>query len=148
MNLTLICSLLVGHFVADFLFQSDWMALNKSKSWKALGAHVGVYTLTLGFIVALGQPPAEYPYGAIIDFGWFLLINGIVHFVQDAITSRITSALWFLPQVGHGMRPNWIQVELRDTRHWFFVVIGVDQLLHYLVLMCTAASVLALNSRP
>lgn len=35
------------------------------------------------------------------------------HFITDALTSRATSALW-----------------QRNQRHWFFVMIGFDQLIH------------------
>jgi hypothetical protein len=54
-------------------------------------------------------------------FAWFGLVFYLVtlftHFVIDAVTSRITSRLY----------PNHI--------HWFFVVIGFDQMLHVFLLM-------------
>jgi hypothetical protein len=37
----------------------------------------------------------------------------IMHFITDAITSRTTSYLW-----------------QKGERHWFFVVIGLDQAIH------------------
>lgn len=65
------------HFVADFIFQTDKMALNKSTSNKWLLSHVSVYTIPL------------------LWFGWkFALINGAAHFATDFCTSRWTSALW------------------------------------------------------
>jgi hypothetical protein len=65
------------HFIADFVFQTDKMALNKSKSNKWLGIHVLVYSCP--FLV----------------FGWkFALITGCLHFVTDYFTSRGTSYLW------------------------------------------------------
>ena len=66
-----------AHFFADFVLQSDRMALSKSKSFVWLGAHVGVYTLALT------------PLGL-----WFALVNGATHFVVDAITSRINANRW------------------------------------------------------
>lgn len=92
------------HFIADFIFQSDWMARNKSKSNKALGVHILVYSIPFTIIVGL-------------KFG---LVNGAIHFIIDYITSRITSRLW-----------------QRGEVHNFFVVIGLDQYLHFLTLWCT-----------
>lgn len=130
--MSLVYVLLVAHFVADFVCQSDWMAVNKSKSWMALTYHVAVYAAVLMMLVGwwTGEEPRT--------FGLWLAVNATAHFAQDAVTSRITSRLWPFPKVGEGMRPNWIQVEVRDTRHWFFVAIGADQLLHYITLFVTA----------
>jgi len=135
--MALIYTLLVAHFVADFLCQSDWMALNKGKRWDALTLHVGAYTLALAPFAAWAYTYSS-PTDATLPFGLWLIVNAVAHFVQDAITSRINSRLWFLPLVGQGMRPEWIQVEVKSTRHWFFVGIGADQLLHYITLFATA----------
>ena len=146
--------IVVGHFVADWLCQSDWMALHKSKRWDALTWHVLVYTTVLSLIVALSQPPAAYPYGALVAFLWFVFVNGLAHFIQDAITSRITSRLWFFRQevgvwvwadgqVPHrfGGRQELVNPWMPTVgdRHWFFVAIGADQLLHYVTLFVTAS---------
>ena len=65
------------HFIADFILQTDTMAVNKSKSNKWLTVHVTIYTI-----------PFLY-------FGWlFAIINGIAHFVTDYVTSRVASKLW------------------------------------------------------
>ena len=45
--MTIIYVLLMAHFVGDFICQTDWMALNKSKRWDALALHVGVYSAVL-----------------------------------------------------------------------------------------------------
>lgn len=65
------------HFISDFIFQTDMMALNKSKSNKWLTIHIAAYSTP--FLI----------------FGWrFALVNAAAHWVTDFITSRITSALW------------------------------------------------------
>ena len=65
------------HFIADFVLQSDKVAINKSKDIKCLIWHCAIY------------------YIAMLVFGpEFALINGVAHFVVDFITSKITSYLW------------------------------------------------------
>ena len=96
------------HFVADFILQSDKMAINKSTSMNWLGLHVLVYGLGLCILIPFG-------------FSWqWVVINTSLHFFTDAITSRISSYLY-----------------LKGMRHWFFVCIGVDQLIHYTCLILT-----------
>lgn len=97
--------LLSMHFIADFVLQSDWMAINKSKRWDALIVHVGIYSVCF------------LPWG-----GQFAMLTFVFHFVQDAITSRINARLW-----------------QSNQRHWFFVAIGADQLLHSWLLAITFA---------
>lgn len=139
--------LLAAHFVGDFLCQTDWMALNKSKRWDALAAHVAVYALvlivTIGFFATPGYPPLIW-----------VAVNALAHFVTDAITSRITSRLWFLkmtPAVkgwrvlegnastGVSREETAYWMDDLGTRHWFFVAIGADQLIHYVTLVVTAS---------
>lgn len=104
--------LLAVHWLADFVLQSDWMAQNKSKRLDALAYHVFVYTAALAVAAQLVMPA----HAAI----WYPLVNGALHFVTDIVTSRITAALY-----------------ARNQRHWFFVVIGFDQLLHAAALLLT-----------
>lgn len=104
--------LLAIHWVADFILQTHWQASNKSKNWNALLCHVGSYALAL------------YT-ASFLLFDWyvataFALVNGILHFATDAVTSRITSRLY--------AKGNW---------HNFFVVIGLDQLIHQAILAGT-----------
>ena len=143
--MTLIYVLLVAHFVGDFLCQSDWMALNKSKRWDALATHVFTYACVLNVAVQVGS----WRFWWTDAMAAFVLVNSAAHFVQDAITSRINARLWFIDgvRVKNGMwsRPiveskgaDAYEVAFNDKRHWFFVGIGADQLLHYVTLFITA----------
>ena len=142
--MTVIYLLLVAHFVADFLCQSDWMAINKSKSWRALALHVGAYMMALWWVGAGGMVLAGHGAEVIPDLWIWLIVNAAAHFVQDAITSRINARLWFVetyprPLVQfeqYGAYP--LFARFNDKRHWFFVGIGADQLLHYVTLFVTA----------
>lgn len=105
-------AILTIHWVADFVLQSQWMASNKSKSFVALGAHVAVYTASI-FVGMLLYLLLYFNSFALSFCLIWALVNGILHFGIDAVTSRITSYLWNKKDV-----------------HNFFVVIGLDQLLH------------------
>ncbi len=114
--MTILLILLSIHFVADFVLQSHWMATNKSTSNRALSAHVGVYGLT--FLIALIAMPWLVSVAAILIF---VIVTMLLHFATDWVTSRMTSALW-----------------KRQEVHWFFVVVGIDQLIHAYCLALTA----------
>jgi hypothetical protein len=150
--------LLTLHFVGDFLLQTDQMALNKSKSWKALADHVLCYLapFTLWCLWAYGRQPLA---GSALAF---LLVTGAAHYLTDAATSRWTSRLWFIdlyprpdeervvdddqyhPRVFQrfGAYPFYARI-IPNRRHWFFVVIGLDQLLHAVQLGLTFQWLLA-----
>ena len=91
------------HFVADFIFQLNYTAINKSKDNYVLLYHVIIYGVL--FI------PISFQYA---------VVNSMLHFIVDYITSRVTSVLY-----------------RHDERHWFFVVIGLDQALHLTCLFVT-----------
>ncbi|MCL6635738.1 MAG: DUF3307 domain-containing protein [Peptococcaceae bacterium] len=45
--------LVIGHLAGDFLFQTGWMAAEKSKKFAALFVHSTVYTLFIGLASTL-----------------------------------------------------------------------------------------------
>ena len=126
------CLLLLIHFVADFFLQTPWMAKNKSDDLQALGLHVAVYTVTLyvlGLIAMriLGMSGLEL----MKTFLFFALANGALHFVTDFITSRASAHQWEKMQSAVG------DEEKGHYSHNFFVVIGLDQVVHYTCLFFT-----------
>lgn len=124
--------LLFAHFVGDFLLQSDEMAAGKSKSRRVLTLHCFLYSL------------------CFLPWGWrFACLTFVLHWLTDVWTSRITARLWWLclTPAGTGWRPLAPGVSQEDTaywkddtgtRHWFFVAIGADQVLHFAALAWTA----------
>lgn len=141
--LTIPLSLLIAHFIGDFILQNDWMALNKSKSWVALQAHAAMYTMTIAAWMFI----FFWPYSRPTMLGW-IVATFITHFITDAITSRITSKLWFVElkpavfkweEMKHyeNKWTDFYHVTFKSTRHWFFVAIGADQLIHYVTLALT-----------
>ena len=107
------------HWFADFVFQTNYMAQNKSSKIEALVLHIAVYTVILfiGTLMFLSEPY----YLSLQKIINFVIVNGIFHFVIDFFTSKATSKLWKEGKI-----------------HEFFVVIGFDQLFHFIILLGTA----------
>ena len=104
------------HWVADFVAQSDWMARNKSKKMLPLFFHCAIY----GSIMFLGMIITPMGFGIGMLALW-VVFNAVAHFLIDGITSRVNSWLW----------------EKKDV-HNFFVSIGFDQYVHFLLLALSA----------
>lgn len=108
----------VAHFLGDFVFQTEAMATQKSKSLEALLSHISVYGMTLLLattllsLLGIGNP--------LLLLYWVAL-NTALHFLVDFTTSRVNSYL----------------VSKYGMTHNFFVGIGADQLLHTLILVAT-----------
>lgn len=103
---------LLAHWVADFVLQSDDDAKNKSKSWTHLLNHTFSYSCFMLLSLAL-----IFPETTVRIFIYFFTSMLVSHTLIDAITSRINSKLYS-----------------SGKTHLFFVSIGFDQWLHYLVL--------------
>jgi len=113
-SLTTILIIIIIHWIADFVLQTDKQAKGKSKNWGDLLSHTATYSfvwlIPIGFM--LGKTP---PNGFL-----FILITFIFHTITDYFTSRLNSKLWAKGDV-----------------HNFFVSIGFDQVLHYIQLFTT-----------
>jgi uncharacterized membrane protein HdeD (DUF308 family) len=116
MDTDVVLVLLFTHWVADFVMQTDYQALNKSEKWLVLLGHSAIYAgvFCLLFFIAYLVYPHLPGFIAIASIGGTLLVS---HFTIDAVTSRVNKWLW-----GKGLR------------YWFFISIGFDQWLHYAVL--------------
>ena len=77
MEIGLIILIMWVHFVSDFVLQTDYIALNKSKYTECLLTHCVIYS-TPFLIFGL-----EYAF-----------INGILHFIVDYLSSSLTTYFW------------------------------------------------------
>lgn len=111
---------LILHFIADFILQSNEMAIKKSQEplvlLKHCGIHLGVFfigfVLLHGFIGAFLIALANATFHAVIDWNiwrtykkWAAKTNPNIKSAADVMNDE-------------------------KARHWFFVTIGFDQLLH------------------
>ena len=109
---TLVFVLLI-HFLADFGLQTHEQATNKSTSLKWLTYHVGVYSIM--WLLASWVYFDDFRLGLI-----FSTITFICHWITDYATSRIGKPFWDKQDFHNG-----------------FVVVGFDQVLHYIQLVGT-----------
>jgi hypothetical protein len=112
MNFTFVMSIIVLHWFADFVLQTDWQAKNKSSNNMALLRHVGTYTAAIAIF-------ALYMFPIKLALMW-IVINAVLHLITDYFTSRLNTYLWSKGQV-----------------HNFFVSVGFDQVIHYFCLFGT-----------
>lgn len=112
--------ILLVHWIADFILQTDAQAKAKSKSNVALLEHVSVYSMTW-FIVGIFIGVSTTAIGSYIPAAnvlYFTAITFCSHLVTDYYTSRLNSKLWS-----------------KGDSHNFFVSVGFDQVLHYVQLI-------------
>lgn len=118
-SINFIIGILLIHLIGDFFLQSRYIAENKSENIGVLIAHITIYTLSLYvglFIYIL----IFKDYNMITTLMLYASINGILHFIVDFITSKINSKLYKQGKI-----------------YWFFVTIGCDQTIHFIILFWT-----------
>ena len=139
--------MLTLHWIGDFVLQSDKMAINKSKDWGALTIHVGIYSVVLllvpfvdwgiyghhtnnyqwmtwgdnwgdwfGTIQTFHLKQTPWLFNSILFALWWFTVY-LTHLFTDYFTSRVSA--WLYPR----------------NRHYFFVWIGFDQLIHIWTLL-------------
>ena len=124
-DILIICGLLV-HFFADFVFQRDIDAKLKSSKVSNLINHTATYSLIWVFFMIIGlntflQNNGIYnPLGIVVVSILFGIITFIAHTITDFFTSRLVKRFFD-----------------KQDYHSGFVVIGFDQILHYLQLYYT-----------
>jgi hypothetical protein len=122
MQITLhtLTAILVSHFIADFILQWNTMAIKKSINIWWLLTHgvvygIGLFTCMMIF-KSLGVLE-EIPSTTVLEWAIF---NTYFHLVIDYFTSKLTTKYWSL-----------------ENKRPFFNIIGLDQLMHNIVLFTT-----------
>lgn len=106
----MIFEILFFHYVGDVLLQSDEMRSEKWRSGRILTKHVGTYTMILAIAAFILTIP-----------WWWVLINGILHFIVDHVSSSFTH--WFF--------------EVKDDIRSGMNIVVADQLIHVYCLWVT-----------
>lgn len=112
MNEAILMLIVIVHFLADFALQTHEQSQLKSTSNKFLAYHVFTYSLVWTIITIPILPNWGFILFGLITFG--------THYWIDYCTSRIGKSFW-----------------QKQDYHNGFVVVGFDQVLHYLQLYLT-----------
>lgn len=130
MSLVEIFSIIIIHFVADFVMQDEKWALGKSKNWNDLLFHTFTYSFLWWIpvmMIALSLQTSNELISETMNKGaLFILITFICHTITDYFTSRIVSKKFAEGKYGSAI-PNF----------GAFTLIGGDQVLHYIQLFAT-----------
>lgn len=110
MIISKIIVVLLTHWLADFVLQTEDQATKKSSDTLVLATHVLTYSIATSLIWMSFV-------GFNVVFVYVCAITFISHFITDYFTSKITKTLW----------------KENDIRG-VFQVVGLDQILHYVQL--------------
>ena len=131
-NIFIALAIILIHWLADFVLQTDDMAKGKSKDNGWLIIHTLVYTvvwLTVGIVTILVGLIMSWVGHSLcqecichymLPLLGFCAITFVCHTITDYFTSRLNSKLYSEGKI-----------------HLFFVSVGFDQFLHYLQLFFT-----------
>jgi hypothetical protein len=113
MEFSIILFILLIHWCADFCVQTHEQAMAKSTDLVQLFYHVGTYSIVwiFGAYCLLGDWRSAF-FFSFVTFG--------THFWTDFVTSRIGKTYWDKKDFHNG-----------------FVIVGFDQILHYVQLFLT-----------
>jgi hypothetical protein len=129
----LIMIVLFVHYLADFVFQTGEMAMNKSSSLYWLTIHGLEYTLvfSLGMVAVwmlpnIGPTTCNWRVPVVVGVVAFSLLNGLLHWSIDLVTSKINAHYWSTQQVSNFWRgigfDQWCHMtSMLVTYYWIFV---------------------------
>jgi len=122
---------IVAHFVGDYIFQSHWMATEKTKRSFAALCHAVAYTVPFFFLAG----------------GWALIVIAASHFVIDR-WRLARHVVWLKNCLNPGLRAGPLTATgyAEDVPPWMAVwlLIAADNTLH---LLCNGLAIAYLGGR-
>ncbi|OFD71173.1 MULTISPECIES: DUF3307 domain-containing protein [Bacillus cereus group] len=113
LNVSLFIVLYIGHKIGDYLFQTDYQAVNKKDNWLALISHCFIYTLAVSIM-------------AYVFVGFFNWTAIFILFISHIIIDRKIFLNWWAKNIKR----------IRDTEEPTVQpgLIELDQAFHYIIL--------------
>lgn len=117
------------HLVADFILQPNWVQTYKSRDNSILLLHVTIYSyvLSMGALIVA-------PWEAAVLYG---VINGLLHFIVDYITSRIITFHALKIKLPAAEEMASVPIYEKINIYSLCVLLGIDQLCHQACLLAT-----------
>lgn len=140
----------LAHFVADWVFQSQWMASSKTSRWLPAAVHVAVY----GAVFALLVPAARsWPVLAVVVGTHYLIdryrlarhVNWAANFIAPWRDTKVPGTGEDDPRTGIGLHvwrsanPPWSECSTYGSppgtpdHIGFIVMVTIDQIMHLVV---------------
>jgi hypothetical protein len=154
--LGLIAWMLVLHFIADFILQPRTMGKKKSENIYWLIGHLLIqfFVMALGLVHVVGHTKGAdialanaFVHGLIDWYIWkgykLVALWKIKKEAAKTVDYRLANDTRFKDEVRENMIADEVKFQAPHWKywedHWFFVTIGLDQLLHALTLIALAA---------
>jgi hypothetical protein len=146
LTLTEIFAILIIHWIADFVLQTDKQTKGKSKNWSDLLMHTWNYSMVwwiIGVILIIFN--LKYPFFTYERYSLllFVLITFIAHTITDYFTSRLNKKLapeeFTIMLISDIVKKAEPFVHFPKGRNYYKLMMGIgfDQLLHYAQLFLT-----------
>lgn len=107
--------LLIGHLIGDYLFQTNWMAMNKAKKWIPLLVHSCVYTLCVSIVAYFG-------------FGGLSPLAIAFIFVGHVFLDRRTFVAWWAENImgAKAKEAAWLKIVADQVFHVIVLAISLS----------------------
>lgn len=104
--------LLIAHLFGDFIFQTNWMAVNKANRTNSLLFHALTYTLTIFLFASVFSVKLSV---------WAILLI----FVSHCILDRRSFPKWWVKTVMrvHGRETDWLVIMVDQAFHVFILAV-------------------------
>lgn len=112
--MTIFESLLLAHVVGDWIFQTEWQAVNKRHNWRALLIHVGIYHVIVFAVLA-----AQFGF---VEPRVYIAVAFLA--ITHAILDRQWPVEWLMRTLRLAVR--------RSNERW--LVIAFDQAVHIVLI--------------
>ena len=112
--MSLFDKLLVAHLVGDWLLQTEWQALNKSRDYRALFSHVSIYSAVMLSVL-------------VVDFGFrniYVYAVIVMFWLSHALLDRGGFVIPFMKTLR--------MIVDREPQRWLTMM--TDQILHILII--------------